>query len=70
MKAEAFESRQKMRQEEIDAIAEAIGIIKEKAPRPSRDPRDLHIAMEGGRNVWKTLTHSMIGAGHRMTHFE
>merc|ERR1719331_3436419 len=30
MKAEAFESRQKMRQEEIDAIAEAIGIIKEK----------------------------------------
>merc|ERR1719482_1447551 len=30
MKAEAFENRQKMREEEIAAIAEAIGIIKEK----------------------------------------
>jgi len=30
MKAEAFESRQKMREEEIAAISEAIGIIKEK----------------------------------------
>merc|ERR1719482_1778081 len=30
MKAEAFEARQKMREEEIAAIAEAIGIIKEK----------------------------------------
>jgi hypothetical protein len=60
MKAEAFESRQKMRQEEIDAIAEAIGIIKEKVSGLA----DKHLPSLAQKKVSLSLLRSSASVSH------